>query len=81
MKPVNLLITSALIAISQHGFALNVSPEMSHFENIIACGLKDHAVISLADLLDAPPTLAAVQAEVVQQFGAVFEREMIATTP
>lgn len=64
--------------ISQHGFALNVNPEMSHFENIIACGLKDHAVIALADLLDAPPSLAAVQAEVVRQFGEVFAREMVA---
>lgn len=62
--------------ISQHGFALNVSPDMSYWDGIIGCGLKDHVSISLADLLPEPPEMDAVIETVVAAFGRVFEREM-----
>ena len=62
--------------ISQHGFALNVNPDMSYWDGIIGCGLRDHASISLSDLLDPPPPMDAVMDDVVKQFGKVFEREM-----
>jgi lipoyl(octanoyl) transferase len=39
-----------LHGVSTHGFALNVSPDMTHFKGIIPCGLKDCAVTSLAAL-------------------------------
>ena len=48
--------------ISQHGFALNVSPDMSYWEGIVGCGLSDHVSISLADLLPEPPEMDAVAA-------------------
>ncbi len=63
--------------ISQHGFALNVAPDMSYFNDIIACGLRDHAAISMADLLEPAPPMEAVMEEVAKQFGKVFEREML----
>lgn len=63
--------------VSQHGFALNVNPAMDYFNGIIGCGLKDHAAIALADLLDEPPPMSVVMDEVVAQFGKVFERKMI----
>jgi lipoate-protein ligase B len=63
--------------ISQHGFAINVEPDMTYFEGIIGCGLKDHPAISLAELLLDPPTVSQVMAEVAVQFGKVFEREMV----
>jgi len=63
--------------ISQHGFALNVEPDMEYFEGIIGCGLKDHPAISMAELLVEPPTLTAVMAEVVRQFGKAFDRQMV----
>jgi lipoyl(octanoyl) transferase len=62
--------------ISQHGFALNVNPDMRYWDGIIGCGLKDHASVSLADLLLDPPEMAAVADAVVEAFGRVFEREM-----
>jgi lipoate-protein ligase B len=63
--------------ISQHGFALNVSPEMSYWQGIIGCGLADHTSVSLADLLPDPPELPAVMDAVTESFGKVFEREMV----
>lgn len=62
--------------ISQHGFAINVEPDMDFFVGIVGCGLKDHPAISLGELLIEPPTMAAVMDAVVQQFGKTFEREM-----
>jgi lipoate-protein ligase B len=64
--------------ISQHGFALNVNPDMSYWDGIIGCGLRDHASISLADLLDEPPPMEAVMDAVVEGFAKVFERELVA---
>lgn len=34
--------------VTMHGFALNVEPDLSHFEAIIPCGIQDAAVTSLA---------------------------------
>ena len=62
--------------VSQHGFALNVNPDMSYWDGIIGCGLKDHASISMADLLGEPPPLEAVMDDVVRAFEKVFGREM-----
>ena len=67
--------------VSQHGFALNVNPDMSYWDGIVGCGLPDHASISMADLLgdallsDGRRTMEVVMDEVVRQFGKVFERE------
>jgi len=58
--------------ITRHGFALNVDPDMSFWEGIIACGLADHHQISLADLLSPPPKLDTVQQTICNEFLDVF---------
>ena len=62
--------------ISRHGFALNVSPDMSYWKGIIACGLENQNQISLEYLLDPPPGMEPVIGEVVKAFGAIFGYEM-----
>ncbi|HEY3476279.1 MAG TPA: lipoyl(octanoyl) transferase [Anaerolineales bacterium] len=62
--------------ISRHGFALNVNPEMGYWDGIIACGLQDEPVVSLADLFPEPPSMAHVKQEVIAAFGEVFGYEM-----
>ena len=37
--------------VSTHGFALNVSPDMPYFGNIVPCGIPDRPVTSLTELL------------------------------
>ena len=62
--------------ISRHGFALNVNPDMDYWEGIIACGLQDEPVVSLADLFPEPPSMERVKQEVITAFGETFGYEM-----
>ena len=59
--------------VTRHGFALNVNPDMSYWDGIVACGLAGEPVVSLADLLDPVPAMEQVKQEVVSAFGEVFE--------
>lgn len=36
--------------ISFHGVSINVEPELSHFDGIVPCGIRDQGVTSFADL-------------------------------
>jgi lipoyl(octanoyl) transferase len=36
--------------VSMHGLAINVEPELAHFDGIVPCGISQHGVTSLADL-------------------------------
>ncbi|MBX3048101.1 MAG: lipoyl(octanoyl) transferase LipB [Anaerolineales bacterium] len=62
--------------ISRHGFALNVAPQMSYWDGIIACGLENQNQISLDYLLDPAPGMDRVIDQIVETFGASFGYEM-----
>lgn len=62
--------------VSRHGFALNVSPDMDYWDGIIACGLQDEPIVSLADLFPEPPAMDRVKQEVITAFEEVFEMKM-----
>lgn len=36
--------------VTYHGVSINVSPDLSHFNGIVPCGIRDYGVTSLADL-------------------------------
>ena len=36
--------------ITFHGISINVDPDLTHFQGIVPCGIKDHGVTSLVDL-------------------------------
>lgn len=36
--------------VSFHGLSINVSPDLSHFNGIVPCGIREHGVTSLKDL-------------------------------
>jgi lipoyl(octanoyl) transferase len=58
--------------VSRHGFALNVNPDMEYWDGIIACGLQDEPIVSLADLFPKPPSMERVKQEVSIAFSEVF---------
>lgn len=67
--------------ISRHGFALNVDPDMSYWEGIVACGIQDYPMVSLADLLSPAPAMKQVKHQIVAAFGDVFGYEMKQNSP
>jgi lipoyl(octanoyl) transferase len=62
--------------VTSHGFALNVTTDLSYFDSIVPCGLRDKGVTSLAKLLDRRIEMEAAVAGVVEHFGRVFDLEM-----
>jgi lipoyl(octanoyl) transferase len=65
--------------VTSHGFALNVNTDLSCFDWIVPCGLRDKGVTSLAKLLRRAVEMEEVTARVVEHFGAVFGLEMVET--
>jgi lipoate-protein ligase B len=65
--------------ISQHGFALNVAPDMQYWEGIVACDLPETPMVSLANLLEPAPTMEQVTEAIVTEFGNVFQLTMVET--
>lgn len=60
--------------VSFHGLSINVNPNLSHFDGIVPCGIREHGVTSLADLgVDATmqDVDAALQTSLVSIFGPV----------
>ena len=36
--------------ITLHGLSINLDPDLSHFQGIVPCGIREHGVTSLVDL-------------------------------
>jgi lipoyl(octanoyl) transferase len=64
--------------VTSHGFALNVSTDLSYFQYIVPCGLT-RPVTSMAHL-GCTATLPQVSKSLAEHFGRIFDREMIAGT-
>ena len=62
---------------TRHGFALNVAPNMSHFELIVPCGIREAGVTSLALELGRPLKMEEVEPVVAQKFAEVFEQPLL----
>ena len=58
--------------ITSHGFALNSTTDLEFFKLIVPCGIGDHGVTSLAELLGRPLDLRIVEDQVVDHFSEVF---------
>ena len=60
--------------VTSHGFALNVSTDLSAFDLIVPCGIKGRGVTSLERLLGRSVPLDEVMSKLADHFAAVFER-------
>ncbi|MFO1089896.1 MAG: lipoyl(octanoyl) transferase LipB [Hyphomicrobiales bacterium] len=54
-----------------HGISLNVDPDLSHFDGIVPCGVRQHGVTSLADL-GTKASMAVTDVALRQGFESVF---------
>jgi lipoyl(octanoyl) transferase len=62
--------------ITMHGFALNITTDLSFFERIIPCGIFEKGVTSMEQLLEHPVPAGEVKTAVAEQFGRVFGTEL-----
>lgn len=58
--------------VTYHGFAFNVDPDLSYFSRIVACGIPDRGVTSLARLLGHPLDIDEVVPVCARAFAKVF---------
>jgi lipoyl(octanoyl) transferase len=66
--------------VSFHGVSINVDPDLSHYDGIVACGIRDQGVTSLTDL-GAKASMASLDAALAatfpRYFGPTFEMDDI----
>lgn len=59
--------------VTMHGFALNVSPRLEHFDGIVPCGIEDRGVTSMTlearRPVDLPPVMDAFERHFAHRFG------------
>jgi lipoyl(octanoyl) transferase len=66
--------------VSYHGVALNLDPNLEHFEGIVPCGIREFGVTSLADLgLDV--SMAELDRALRRSFEATFEAGALRASP
>jgi len=58
--------------ITYHGFALNVAPNLAHFDLINPCGMPGVSMTSMARLLDAVPQREDVEKRIIKHFQTGF---------
>jgi lipoyl(octanoyl) transferase len=59
--------------VSFHGISINVEPDLSHFDGIVPCGIRDHGVTSLVDL-GLPVTMDDLDVALKARFDTAFPR-------
>jgi lipoyl(octanoyl) transferase len=72
--------------ITSHGFAFNVTTDLSDFALIVPCGISDHSVTNLEREIQALgvqpiaelPTLEAIAHQAARHFGEVFDEQVLA---
>ncbi|WP_295317578.1 lipoyl(octanoyl) transferase LipB [Roseobacter sp.] len=66
--------------VSFHGIAINVDPDLSHFDGIVPCGIPEHGVTSLVDL-GLPVTMDDLDIALRDQFTVVFGNAPVDAPP
>ena len=67
--------------VTKHGFALNVTTDLSYFAGMVPCGIPAVQVTSLERLLGSAPPMEAVQGAVVTELAAILGATVRHRTP
>ncbi len=60
--------------VTYHGIAINLAPDLTHFDGIVPCGISEHGVTSLEDL-GLPVTMDDLDVAVREAFEEIFGLE------
>jgi lipoyl(octanoyl) transferase len=64
-----------------HGWALNVNTDLTYFDNIIPCGIRDKQVTSMEKELGRKVDIEEVKTILLAAFAEVFEVKLVTETP
>jgi lipoyl(octanoyl) transferase len=67
--------------VTSHGFALNVSTNLAHFDLIVPCGITDKGVTSIERVTGRPAAMPEVADAVAAAFIEVFDRQRLESAP
>ena len=59
--------------ITMHGFSLNVNPNLNHYKNIIPCGIFEHGVTSMSNILNENIDYENVKKTIIKKFFNQFK--------
>ena len=62
--------------VTMHGLALNVNTDLSYFDNIIPCGIKQKGITSMKKILNKKISIKEVQTVIQFYFKKVFEAKL-----
>ena len=62
--------------ITHHGLALNVAPNMEHFQLLIPCGIADRTAVSMQQVLGRAPDFDEVTRRFAHHFARVYQRSL-----
>ena len=62
--------------VTSHGFAFNVTTDLTPFRMIVPCGIRNRGVTSLEHKLGRPVALAEVMDRITAHFATVLERQV-----
>ena len=57
--------------VSSHGVAVNLAPDLAHYQGIVPCGIREHGVTSLA-ALGRPATMEDLDAALLAAWPEIF---------
>jgi lipoate-protein ligase B len=63
--------------VTTHGFALNVSTDLSYFQHIVPCGIADATVTSMERVLGVALEMRVVEDAIARIFAERFEVELV----
>ena len=62
--------------VTMHGLCLNVNPDLSYFNYIIPCGIKNKGITSIQDLKKEHVDINEVKTRLVENFESVFKAKI-----
>lgn len=62
--------------VTSHGFALNVDTDLGYYRHIVPCGIAEHPVTSVRELLGGGVDRRVIEDGVIRHFGELFNLQM-----